>query len=99
MDGRIVLIDEVHTCDSSRYWLKETYERRMKEGKDPDKLDKDCVRDWVKSVCDPYKDPIPEIPEKIISKAYHNYKYFYHAISSVDTQDVGEYGVVILAGE
>ena len=99
LDGQIVLIDEVHTCDSSRYWLKETYARRMTEGEEPDKLDKDCVRDWVKSVCDPYKDPIPEIPEEIISKAYRNYKYFYDIISTVNLDDKErKYAVVILSG-
>ena len=70
LQGKIVLIDEVHTCDSSRYWIKETYKQRMAEGSEPEKLDKDCVSDWVKSVCDPYKDPIPEIPYHIIQKAY-----------------------------
>ena len=70
-DGEIILIDEVHTCDSSRFWLKETYDCRIyAEGFEPDKLDKDCVRDWVKSVCDPYKDEIPQVPEDIIMKAH-----------------------------
>ena len=99
LDNQIVLIDEVHTCDSSRYWLKNTYEQRMKEGKEPDKLDKDCVRDWIKSVCDPYNDPIPEIPKEIISKAFRNYKYFYDTISSVNLDEKERrYAVIILSG-
>jgi len=98
LDGKIVLIDEVHTCDSSRYWLKDTYAQRMKEGDEPDKLDKDCVRDWIKSVCDPYNDPIPTIPEEIISTAYRNYKYFYDTISAVKVTDSAKKAVIILAG-
>ena len=81
VDGKIILIDEVHTCDSSRYWLKDSYADRFANGAEPEKLDKDCVRDWVKSNCDPYKDNIPTLPQEIIMKAYNSYKFFYHTIS------------------
>jgi phosphoribosylaminoimidazole-succinocarboxamide synthase len=98
-DGEIILIDEVHTCDSSRYWLKETYNSRMYEGFEPDKLDKDCIRDWVKSVCDPYKDEIPEVPQEIVEKAYNSYKLFYDKISAVNMRHVVfPNTVVILSG-
>jgi len=80
-DGKILLIDELHTCDSSRYWMKSTYNCRMYEGFEPDKLDKDCIRDWVKEQCDPYIDIIPEVPKDIIDKAYNCYKQFYDMIT------------------
>ena len=60
-NDNIILIDEIHTCDSSRYWLK-TYDERFKNNLEPEKLDKDKIRDYVKSKCDPYNDSIPEIP-------------------------------------
>ena len=82
-DGDIILIDELHTCDSSRYWIKETYEERFTEKKEPDKLDKDCIRDWVKAQCDPYTQPIPTIPNEIIKKAYKNYKLFYEQLNKL----------------
>ena len=81
-DNNIILIDELHTCDSSRYWIEESYESRFNSGLEPDKLDKDCVRDWVKQQCDPYNDFIPTLPKSVISKAYNSYKYFYDTISS-----------------
>jgi phosphoribosylaminoimidazole-succinocarboxamide synthase len=65
-DGRIVLADEIHTPDSSRFWRSATYEERFAKGERPDSFDKDFVRSWVAARCDPYKDPIPEIPEEII---------------------------------
>ena len=40
----IILIDELHTCDSSRYWLKATYQGNFDQGKEPEKLDKDAIR-------------------------------------------------------
>ena len=81
-NGNILLIDEVHTCDSSRYWIKDTYEERFQQNLEPEKLDKDCVRDWVKQRCDPYKDDIPPIDPNIIKKVYDSYSYFYNKIST-----------------
>jgi phosphoribosylaminoimidazole-succinocarboxamide synthase len=64
--GRIVLADEIHTPDSSRYWLADSYGERFAGGERPDSFDKDFVRSWVAARCDPYKDPIPEIPADVI---------------------------------
>jgi len=44
--GKLTLIDEVHTPDSSRFWIKDTYEKRLKQGKEPDNYDKEFLRLW-----------------------------------------------------
>ena len=72
-DDRIVLADEIHTPDSSRYWIADSYEESFAKGGRPASFDKDFVRAWVTERCDPYKDPIPEIPRDLIeqtSKVY-----------------------------
>ena len=61
-DGRIVVADEMHTPDSSRFWIAETYQQRFEAGEEPDSLDKEFLRLWIASQCDPYNDPIPQIP-------------------------------------
>lgn len=66
-DGAIVLADEIHTPDSSRYWRVSSYQSRFEAGERPDSFDKDFVRSWVTTQCDPYKDPIPEIPQELIA--------------------------------
>ena len=76
IDGEIILIDEIHTCDSSRFWLKESY----KPGVEPKKLDKDAARDYIKSVCNPYNDPIPEIPQVEKDKVFSCYKKLYELL-------------------
>lgn len=43
-DGSLLLIDEMHTPDSSRYWLADTYEARLAAGEEPESLDKEVVR-------------------------------------------------------
>ncbi|WP_417454516.1 phosphoribosylaminoimidazolesuccinocarboxamide synthase [Kiloniella sp.] len=74
-DGRITLADEIHTPDSSRYWIAESYQERMDSGLEPESLDKEFLRLWVSQRCDPYKDDIPEIPDdtlEIFSEKYIN---------------------------
>ena len=80
-NNNIILIDEIHTCDSSRYWIKKTYQNRFKNNIEPEKLDKDTIRDWVKSQCNPYIDEIPDIPEDFKKKTIESYRYFYESIS------------------
>ena len=65
-DGRIVLADEIHTPDSSRYWRADSYEARFAAGERPESFDKDFVRNWVAARCDPYRDAIPAIPEDLV---------------------------------
>jgi phosphoribosylaminoimidazole-succinocarboxamide synthase len=43
----ILLADEIHTSDSSRYWVSESYSKRMAAGEEPDMLDKEFVRRWL----------------------------------------------------
>ena len=80
-DGNIVLADEIHTPDSSRYWTEATHAARIAAGEPPDSFDKDFVRRWVVARCDPYKDPIPEIPAEITLDAARIYISVYEAIT------------------
>lgn len=71
--GQIVLADEIHTPDSSRYWMADTYPARFAAGQKPESFDKDFVRNWVAARCDPYVDPIPEIPAEVIAETSQVY--------------------------
>jgi len=64
--GTIMIADEIHTPDSSRYWFAESYQQRFEAGERPESFDKDFVRTWVVARCDPYKDEIPEIPQDVV---------------------------------
>ncbi len=79
--GDIVLADEIHTPDSSRYWLAESYARRFAAGEPPESLDKDFVRRWVTARCDPYRDPIPEIPREVVLEAARLYVGVFETIT------------------
>lgn len=64
--GRITLADEIHTPDSSRFWRAESYQARIAAGEEPENLDKEFLRLWIAARCDPYTDPIPEIPPETL---------------------------------
>ena len=79
--GRVVLADEIHTPDSSRYRIGQSYEHRFAAGQPPESLDKDFVRRWVTARCDPYREPIPPIPREIIADAARLYIEAYETIT------------------
>ena len=47
-DGRITLADEIHTPDSSRFWIRDTYAERHARGEEPESLDKEFLRLWLR---------------------------------------------------
>jgi phosphoribosylaminoimidazole-succinocarboxamide synthase len=71
--GNILLADEIHTPDSSRYWIAEGYENALKTGTRPPSFDKDVIRSWVVARCDPYKDKVPDIPLEMIERTARVY--------------------------
>ena len=81
-DGNIVLIDEIHTPDSSRYWIADTYDERMNAGKEPQNIDKEFLRLWFMDNCDPYNDEVlPEAPNELVTELSSRYIYLYETIT------------------
>ncbi|CAH2053160.1 unnamed protein product [Thlaspi arvense] len=68
-DGEILLIDEIHTPDSSRYWLAGSYEERFQKGLEPENVDKEFLRLWFKENCNPYEDEVlPAAPAELVTE-------------------------------
>ncbi|MES2336231.1 MAG: phosphoribosylaminoimidazolesuccinocarboxamide synthase [Pseudomonadota bacterium] len=80
-DGNVLLADEIHTPDSSRYWIAEGYENAFGNGIRPPSFDKDVIRSWVVARCDPYRDQIPAIPLEMIEKTAMVYIGAYERIT------------------
>jgi len=80
-NGKIVLADEIHTPDSSRYWIAESYAERLATGARPESFDKDFVRSWVAERCDPYRDEIPEIPPELVRQTAGVYIHAFEMIT------------------
>jgi len=69
-DGELTIMDEILTSDSSRFWLSDSYE----EGISPVSLDKQFIRDYVKSISWNDTMPAPELPDYIVEKTFEKYK-------------------------
>jgi phosphoribosylaminoimidazole-succinocarboxamide synthase len=70
VDGELVLIDEILTPDSSRFWPGDTY----RPGESPPSFDKQYVRDYLESIQWGKKPPVPELPEEIVARTAEKYE-------------------------
>lgn len=90
-DGNLTLIDEIHTPDSSRFWVKDTYEKLFAEGKEPQKLDKEYVRQFLANKGFIGEGEIPEIPDEVKIEAAKRYIKAYEMITGqVFKTEVGD---------
>lgn len=81
-NGNVILADEVHTPDSSRYWVASTYKERFNAGLEPENFDKEFLRLWFKDHCDPYHDEtLPDAPDELVSELSFRYIDIYEKLT------------------
>jgi phosphoribosylaminoimidazole-succinocarboxamide synthase len=81
-DGKLMLIDEIHTPDSSRYWQADSYQARIDQGLEPQNFDKEFLRLWFKQNCDPYNDKVlPAAPADMVAELSSRYIQIYEQIT------------------
>jgi phosphoribosylaminoimidazole-succinocarboxamide synthase len=81
-NGGLVLIDEIHTPDSSRYWWLDSYRARFATGEEPQYFDKEFLRLWFKDHSDPYRDAIlPDAPAELVEELSRRYIQIYEQIT------------------
>ena len=76
-DDSVILIDEILTPDSSRFWEKEKYT----PGRSQDSLDKQYVRDYLESIKWNKQPPVPPLPDEIVRKTKEKYVDAYNKIT------------------
>ena len=83
VDGRITLADEIHTPDSSRFWIKDTYAERHARGEEPESLDKEFLRLWLrdKGISD---DNIPALDDEIRIQVAERYIDLFQRVTGTD---------------
>jgi len=77
-NGKLILIDELLTPDSSRFWSMKDYS----PGKSQDSYDKQIVRDYLLSIKWDKKPPAPELPEEIVKKTAERYEEIFKILTS-----------------
>lgn len=93
-DGKIYLIDEVHTADSSRYFYVDGYDAFLKDrsGGRPDQLSKEFLREWLVAhdFSGQAEQPVPDLPEEIIQQISQRYTALYERLTGESFQKPDE---------
>lgn len=90
-DGKIVVIDEIHTPDSSRFWIANTYEEKMAKGEEPDNINKEFLRLWLANQGYRGEGEMPTIPQDILIETAQKYIQAYEMITGQTfTAELGE---------
>lgn len=79
--GKLTLIDEIHTPDSSRYWLKKTYIERFKKGEEVENFDKEFMRIWFSKQGYMGRGKAPQMPDDLIVKISQAYQEVYEKLT------------------
>ena len=82
-DGRLLLIDEVHTPDSSRFWLASTLDDRLAAGLEPESLDKEPARLALKAAGYRGEGPPPTLPDEVWAETRRRYINAYEVITGL----------------
>jgi phosphoribosylaminoimidazole-succinocarboxamide synthase len=82
-DGRLLLIDEMHTPDSSRFWLGETYESRLADGIEPESLDKEPIRRWLIDSGYSGDGESPQLPPDVVAITSERYIQAYETLTGI----------------
>ena len=85
-DGQVILIDEIHTPDSSRYFYSEGYEERQRNGETQKQLSKEFVRQWL--IEEGFQglegQQMPEMPDEFVTLVSQRYIELYERITGLD---------------
>jgi len=77
----VILIDEIHTPDSSRFWDKKTYKQKFKKGEEPENYDKEYMRLWFAKQGYTGRGKVPKMPSDLIVKISQRYMEVFERIS------------------
>lgn len=80
-DGTLIIADEIHTADSSRYWFLDSYEENFKKGREQRCLDKEYLRQWLINKGFMGDGEIPEIPYEVRYGVFIRYLEAYETIT------------------
>jgi len=89
LDGELVLVDEIHTPDSSRFWFADTYQELFRSGENQRKIDKEYLRQWLMDRDFMGQGPAPEIPEEVRIEVAWRYIQAYQLITGTDFHPSG----------
>jgi phosphoribosylaminoimidazole-succinocarboxamide synthase len=82
--GNVIVIDEIHTPDSSRFWFKSSYDERFARAEEPESFDKEYVRRWLSKAGFTGDGPVPALPDEVRVEASARYVEAFERITGTD---------------
>lgn len=86
LNGDLVLIDELHTPDSSRFWRSDTYDERFEAGEEPEYFDREFVRLWYQAQGYEADDVLPPLSDDMIVSVSQRYQAVYEMLTGTSFQ-------------
>lgn len=86
--GKLILVDEIHTPDSSRFWIKDTYRERFNKGLEPENFDKEFLRLWYNKHGYTGDGTPPPMPESLAQKVSKRYKDVYKMLTGKKLESI-----------
>lgn len=80
-EGKLTLIDEIHTPDSSRFWIAKTYQEKFEKGEEPESLSKEFLRLWYKEQGYNREGKPPKMPDHLAVRLAHLYIQVYETLT------------------
>lgn len=84
LNGEVILADEIHTIDSSRFWVADSYEDNLKRGAAPEMLDKEPIRRWLMDRGFRGEGPLPVVPDEYRLQLADHYAHSFKRITGSD---------------
>lgn len=81
VNGELIVVDEMHTPDCSRFWFADDYEAAFVEGREPRKLDKEYLRQWLTGQGFTGEGPLPAIPAEVFAETLRRYAQAFERIT------------------
>lgn len=81
LNAKLILIDEIHTPDSSRFWIKKTYKQRFSDGEEPENFDKEFLRIWFAKKGYQGDGKAPTMTKQLIASLSQRYRIVYETIT------------------
>ena len=86
-NGELMLIDELHTPDSSRIWKADSYQDRFEKGENPESYDKEILRKWLAEHGFAGEGLVPVVDPEIITQMSHAYNIPFLLLTRLNADD------------
>ena len=88
--GELLVVDEIHTPDSSRFWYADSYQEAFESGSDPRALDKEFLRSWLLDQGFSGEGPAPALPPELVEQVSSRYAELWKLLTGSEFRSLSD---------